>query len=877
MCTTEQPGQSKKEQGRENGDSIHARPGRKVDESKATDRRRALARPFIVRVSGRFLAISFALANALSLLLGFTYQHMLLTRAASDPDFWTQTLSEQPPSATDSTFLTDHNMPRPILPLGKKLPLSKYSSNHYTTDNILRKSTNTLLSSEWAEVDVGTDGTVSPNSDYTTSATNGDHEDYAPSGQHLLIDIEDVDTEFLDSEQHLAQAMVDLITLSGLTLLSYHCHALLPTGVSCVGVLLESHISFHTWPKSGVIALDLFTCGPKPLLPLVPAIQTLFAIPQVVIDGRPASPQPNIIWTHKKRGFRPKDNKFNADDIDLTQRMLGQRNFQKTTVAHVETDLQSIDILDVFDIRKTGLDVYYKSLSNDGSYESLHPEFYRPNRIVYLDNVVQSRRFGDAAYHEALVHPSLFLHPNPKRVAILGGGEGATLREILKHDTIEEVVMVEIDSGIVAVCKAHLPEWNFCGDIVGSTASCFDDPRAKVYFEDAISWFVSRYVDQEEIAVGNLFDVIIMDVLDPDSVVEFSDFVYRNNDLVAAFSIALGENGILVAQTGKESAYSDPPQEFSDQGQLSYFVKSLVHYKFESIQEYSESHGGFEAPWTFLVAMKNAKSRGGWLTTNEAEINLEIRKRIRPSNSGLPALLFFDGSTMMEYQFPSRVTEEQFCRSKLEACETGHGLNPEIPNIPHTAFEVKPSTVTNAGRGVFAKKHIPAGSYISMESSVLSMFVPPSTYRLLNSSASSLESLELPFWKCLMEGYVDGYGWDFNYFGCTAAVVDPGMFKFGINSCDGTCNTGSAFSKTEADIEPADLKALCRERKPPKEPFLERHFPFFGTYKALQDIEAGQEVLDNYIIFYAFEDVDELTRLCSGSEVGIVSQFEDEH
>ncbi|EEC45064.1 predicted protein, partial [Phaeodactylum tricornutum CCAP 1055/1] len=70
-----------------------------------------------------------------------------------------------------------------------------------------------------------------------------------------------------------------------------------------------------------------------------------------------------------------------------------------------------------------------------------------------LDNVVQSRRFGDAAYHEALVHPSLFLHPNPKRVAILGGGEGATLREILKHDTIEEVVMVEIDSGIVAVCK----------------------------------------------------------------------------------------------------------------------------------------------------------------------------------------------------------------------------------------------------------------------------------------------------------------------------------------------------------------------------------------------------------------------------------------
>ncbi|EED87997.1 predicted protein, partial [Thalassiosira pseudonana CCMP1335] len=80
-------------------------------------------------------------------------------------------------------------------------------------------------------------------------------------GQHLLIDIKGVDYHFLNSEKRLAQAMIDLINESKLTLLSYHCHSLIPVGVSCAGVLLESHIAFHTWPLEGVISLDLFTCG----------------------------------------------------------------------------------------------------------------------------------------------------------------------------------------------------------------------------------------------------------------------------------------------------------------------------------------------------------------------------------------------------------------------------------------------------------------------------------------------------------------------------------------------------------------------------------------------------------------------------------------
>ena len=80
-----------------------------------------------------------------------------------------------------------------------------------------------------------------------------------PAGQHLLVDLMNVEADFLNSEQRLANAMVECIKTAGLTLLSYHCHSLLPAGVSCVGVLLESHISFHT-VSHGISTVHVHDC-----------------------------------------------------------------------------------------------------------------------------------------------------------------------------------------------------------------------------------------------------------------------------------------------------------------------------------------------------------------------------------------------------------------------------------------------------------------------------------------------------------------------------------------------------------------------------------------------------------------------------------------
>lgn len=173
---------------------------------------------------------------------------------------------------------------------------------------------------------------------------------HLPAGQHLLVDIEGVDEDFLNSEERLSKAMVDTVKESGLHMLSYHCHALVPSGVSCVGVLLESHISFHTWPAEGVITLDLFTCGSKPLLPAVDTIERLFGIPSTKNPDRKIHTQ----WSHELRGFRPEEEvkkNYLADSSDLSLWVLSPLEmYSKKQVYSGKTKFQQVDIWDLVEV-----------------------------------------------------------------------------------------------------------------------------------------------------------------------------------------------------------------------------------------------------------------------------------------------------------------------------------------------------------------------------------------------------------------------------------------------------------------------------------------------------------------------------------------------
>jgi len=239
---------------------------------------------------------------------------------------------------------------------------------------------------------------------------------------------------------------------------------------------------------------------------------------------------------------------------------------------------------------------------------------------------------------------------------------------------------------------------------------------------------------------------------DPSSVVEFSDLLYKNQDLMDTLSNALGKDGILIVQIGEADVLTD---SFS----LDQFYQGLAKAGFESITGYYEAHGGFQSPWSFLVAMKDVSSRAIWIRS-EADVNVAIHDRTLRTLTGDAPLRYFDGATMMSYQLPSRIEEELWCRQPGH-CEGGHGFDPERRNYPVDSVEARPSDVVKGGRGVFAKKNLEAGSVIGLEETVNGMFLPPNTFELLHES---LKAFDYDYFDTFAIGYLDGYGWSNSFY-----------------------------------------------------------------------------------------------------------------
>ena len=154
-------------------------------------------------------------------------------------------------------------------------------------------------------------------------------------------------------------------------------------------------------------------------------------------------------------------------------------------------------------------------------------------RCLLLDDELQSCEADEFIYHEALVHPALILHPDPRRVLVIGGGEGATLREVLRHRSVELVRMVELDERVVAASQAHLDTFH---------AGAFDDPRVRLTFGDGRAFLETSH---------ETWDMVILDLNNPleggPSARLFTAEFYR------AVRARLTVGGVLAAQSGAVS------------------------------------------------------------------------------------------------------------------------------------------------------------------------------------------------------------------------------------------------------------------------------------------------------------------------------------
>ncbi len=151
------------------------------------------------------------------------------------------------------------------------------------------------------------------------------------------------------------------------------------------------------------------------------------------------------------------------------------------------------------------------------------PDF---GKLMLLDNVVMVTEADEWVYHEMLTQPALFTHPNPEQVLIIGGGDGGTLRQVLRHDCVKRAVLVEIDEMVCRVSKQYFP----------ALASGFDDPRAEIRNEDGIVYLKN---------CTNEFDLILIDGTDP---VGFAAGLFHK-EFYSDCHNALKSDGILTIQS----------------------------------------------------------------------------------------------------------------------------------------------------------------------------------------------------------------------------------------------------------------------------------------------------------------------------------------
>ena len=122
-------------------------------------------------------------------------------------------------------------------------------------------------------------------------------------------------------------------------------------------------------------------------------------------------------------------------------------------------------------------------------------------KVLVLDGRIQSSVADDFIYHETLVHPAMILTESPRRVLVLGGGDGLALREVFKHPAVEAVTLVDIDPAMTGLSARFPP-------LAELNQQAFDDPRLEVVNQDALIWLEES---------GPLYDAVIIDFPDPHS------------------------------------------------------------------------------------------------------------------------------------------------------------------------------------------------------------------------------------------------------------------------------------------------------------------------------------------------------------------------
>jgi spermidine synthase len=381
------------------------------------------------------------------------------------------------------------------------------------------------------------------------------------NGLHLIGDLTGCRCDpqlLLDGERFRAKCL-DMVSAAGLTTMDATFHTFDGGGFTGTVVLAESHLAIHTWPERQGLTLDVYVCN------------------------------------------------YSADNSAKARKLFEQlvEYFQPGEVAKHEVDRGEHMLMEPLN-DSTGF--YIKATKQIGEWQTRFQKmqiYETPHygKLFRLDGFNMTSEREEFVYHENLIHPALTAHAAPKKVLIVGGGDGGSSEEALKHPSVEQVTMVEIDGDVIQVAKEHFRAVH---------NGAFDNPKLRVIVDDGMK-FVRE--TQEK------FDLIALDLNDPMGPAE----ALYSLEFFQQLRAALAVGGALVLHIGSPVAR---PERVSELAQR-------LNNVFRIVRPYTMYIPLYGSLWAMAVCSDKLDPKA--YTADEIDRRIEARK--------MQELKYYNGET----------------------------------------------------------------------------------------------------------------------------------------------------------------------------------------------------------------------------------------
>jgi len=493
-------------------------------------------------------------------------------------------------------------------------------------------------------------------------------------------------------------------------------------------------------------------------------------------------------------------------------------------------------------------------------------DFVEPIRALFMDGQLQTTTSPVSAAHaEAMVHPALIAHVDPKSVLVISRTPSAIVKEVLKHQSVHHVSVVGSDATAMDMIQQHMPSLSDCSFLKSADSDCFDQEQIKFVDMVLTEWLSSclEIIEEKGVyALETYYDVILVDVpigtndwLSPDI---YQDIVW----------VMKSDDAILVLSSGSQPSLFEIDTEnvlSAREMLLRQAARGEDHGGLElsAIHVYDETLAHPLSSTFVALFVDRGGSYARFVRKNSPMIDDDMVSRLRPSAS----TVVYDGPTHKGYMIPSRVWQNHYCKTipgrNLPICQSFvHDLMDA--SFHHHNLDVRKDPVK--GRTLYAAEDIPKGHFINPQDASLSWRIEQDQWQALNKFVEDFPEADM--YRQLLD-FILAYGFEQQALGIDGWGVSIACANTFINH---------ACTKSEENV--SWHKPAYQNEDGNEDEYLVFSPPFTRRAEILEqlvvtsrDIKAGDEILQNYFAFRTSPDKEYRKLLKSMCEdgVGLVS------